>query len=176
MIFSEVIKREFTYIEPPKSTSFRPSTIWWKSNTRWARSEMNRVQQLEVLYRQLENLTCKCNVNTLQREQSILDWWISWIGLSREKRESSWERSLLYSSSESALTSHSCQAFHKASQVPTSYFVGRYLAALYVDFELCVLDASPGVVCVCHGVQRKKVRSRNFLRWDKFMLHNLIET
>ena len=40
----EEIKRGigFTYLEPPNSTSFRPSTIWWKSNTRWARSEIKR--------------------------------------------------------------------------------------------------------------------------------------
>ncbi len=31
-----------TYDEPPSSTSLRPSTIWWKSNTRCARSDMKR--------------------------------------------------------------------------------------------------------------------------------------
>ena len=37
----------------------------------------------------------------------------------------------------------------------SSHLIYRYLAALYIDFELCVLDAYPGVVCACHGVQRK---------------------
>ena len=36
--------------------------------------------------------------------------------------------------------------------------------ALCVDYELWVLNLSPGVV-TCHGVPRKKVRGRNFLRW-----------
>ena len=64
-------------------------------------------------------------------------------------------------------------ATRKASQVPTSYILVVTFQllgtdvhlALCVDCELCLLDASPGVVCACHGVQRKKVRRRNFLRW-----------
>ena len=33
---------ESMYLEPPSSTSFKPSTIWWKSKTRCARSDTNR--------------------------------------------------------------------------------------------------------------------------------------
>ena len=30
------------YLEPPNSTFFRPSTIWWNLNTGWIRTEINR--------------------------------------------------------------------------------------------------------------------------------------
>jgi len=30
-----------SYLDLPSSTSLSPSTIWWKSKTSWARSEMN---------------------------------------------------------------------------------------------------------------------------------------
>ena len=55
-----------------------------------------------------------------------------------------------------------------ASQVPTSYIVGRnFTAPWYLALcELWVLDhLFLGVVRTSHGEQRKKVGNRNFLRW-----------
>ena len=55
-----------------------------------------------------------------------------------------------------------------ASQVPPSYIVGRNLTApWYLALcELWVLDhLFLGVIRTSHGVPRKKVGSRNFLRW-----------
>ena len=52
---------------------------------------------------------------------------------------------------------------------PLHIFAGRkdLHLAICVDYEPCVLDVSLGVVCTCHGLQRKKVRRRNlnFLKW-----------
>ena len=56
---------------------------------------------------------------------------------------------------------------HLISCIVTSLGLGRGLhlaPSLCIDFELCVLDVSPGVVCSSHGVQRNKERRRN-LRW-----------
>ena len=54
---------------------------------------------------------------------------------------------------------------HISLAVP-SLRLGRGLhLALCVDYELCVLDVSPGVVWTCHGVSRRKVRRWNLLRW-----------
>ena len=36
---------------------------------------------------------------------------------------------------------------------------------LCVKYKPCVLDVSPGVVCTCHGVPRRKVWRQSFLRW-----------
>ena len=36
---------------------------------------------------------------------------------------------------------------------------------LCVDYKLWVLDRPPGVIYISHGLPRKKVGSRNFLRW-----------
>ena len=53
------------------------------------------------------------------------------------------------------------------SLVLTSLRLNSLHFALFVDYEGCVLDLSPGVVCTSHGVPtwRKKVRSPNFLGW-----------
>ena len=69
------------------------------------------------------------------------------------------------------LTFDVCQA----TKHPKSHWLPCNIAAPYkglhlilcIDFELCLLDVSPGVICSCLGVQRKKVRRRNlnFLRW-----------
>ena len=48
----------------------------------------------------------------------------------------------------------------------TSQSLDRSLhLTLCVDYELWVLDRPPGVIYISHGLPRKKVGSRNFLRW-----------
>ena len=50
-------------------------------------------------------------------------------------------------------------------KVPTSYTVGRNLAVpCSVRWLPCLLEVSPGVVCIYHGVPRKKERRRNLPR------------
>ena len=47
---------------------------------------------------------------------------------------------------------------------PRCALVDLHLAVRF-DYKQWVLDLSPGIACTSHGVPRKRVRSRNFLRW-----------
>ena len=50
------------------------------------------------------------------------------------------------------------------SLVTTSLHLSWLHLALCVDYELWVLDVSPGVVYACHGVPRIKILRRKLLR------------
>lgn len=75
-----IIKRK-TYLDPPSSISLSPSTIWWKSKTSWARSEMNRrfVQSSPKQESIRWNSTkIRCQIRT---------FWLKSIQLLKERRD-----------------------------------------------------------------------------------------